>query len=72
MFTFLKIFSLIVSILLMLAILVQNRGAGLSAALGGGGDTITTTKRGAEKVLYNATIVLAILFVLTSIAFIFV
>lgn len=72
MLTFLKIFSIIISVLLILAILAQNRGAGLSAALGGGGDTITTTKRGAEKVLYNATVILAILFVLTSIAFIFV
>ena len=72
MLTLLKIFTMIVSVLLILAILVQNRGAGLSAALGGGGDTITTTKRGAEKVIYRATIILAILFVLASVAFIFV
>ncbi|MFC1748512.1 preprotein translocase subunit SecG [Pseudomonadota bacterium] len=72
MITFLKIFQLVVSLLLIIAILVQNRGSGLSAALGGGGDSITTTKRGAEKVVYRATIVLAIVFVLNSVAFIFV
>lgn len=50
-----------VSILLVISILLQNRGAGLSAAFGGdfGG---YYTKRGMEKFLFGATIVLAIIF----------
>ena len=71
MIAFLKIFQIVVSILLMLVILVQNKGSGLGATFGGSG-TIVTTKRGAEKVVHRITIVLAILFVLTSLAFVFV
>jgi protein translocase SecG subunit len=51
-------------------ILAQNRGEGLSGAAfgGGGGGGFYGTKRGAEKVMANATIVLAILFVVLSFA----
>lgn len=70
MHTALKIFQLIVSILLVLAIMVQNRSSGLSATFGGSG-AVSTTKRGAEKVVFRVTIVLAVLFVLSSLAFIF-
>jgi protein translocase SecG subunit len=50
-----------VSVFLAISILLQNRGAGLSASFGGdfGG---YYTKRGMEKFLYGATIVLAVLF----------
>lgn len=72
MHTFLKYFQLVVSILLIICIMVQNRTSGLSATFGGSGQTITTNKRGAEKVVFQATIVLAILFVLSAVAFIFV
>ena len=54
------------SILLIAAILLQQRGAGLSGTFGGGGMEYST-KRGAEKILYYATIVIAALFVITSI-----
>jgi preprotein translocase subunit SecG len=66
MHTLLKYFQLVVSILLILAILVQNRSSGLSSTFGGSG-TIQVKKRGAEKVLYNATIVLAVIFVACAI-----
>lgn len=70
MHTLLKYFQLIVSVLLILAILVQNRSSGLSSTFGGSG-TIQVKKRGAEKVIFNATIVLAVLFVLSSILALF-
>jgi len=57
---------IITSILLCLAILVQNKGGGLGAAFGGGGE-FHTTKRGAEKFLHNATIFLTGLFVLLAV-----
>ncbi|MFO0780514.1 MAG: preprotein translocase subunit SecG [Candidatus Gracilibacteria bacterium] len=69
--TLLKYVQLIVSVLLIVAILVQNRSSGLSSTFGGSG-TIHVKKRGAEKVLYNATIVLAILFVACAILALFV
>ncbi len=51
----------IVAILLVLSILFQNRGSGLGAAFGGdfGG---FYTKRGLEKFLLYATVVLALMF----------
>jgi preprotein translocase subunit SecG len=51
-----------ISILLVAAILLQQRGGGLSAAFGGESSSYHT-KRGLEKILFIATIVLSILFV---------
>ena len=59
--TFLKIIQIIIAILLMGAILFQNRGAALSGIFGGVGN-VYMAKRGFDKILFIATIVLAILF----------
>ena len=40
---------------------MQNRGSGVSGVFGGGGE-VYRAKRGAEKLLFNGTIVLAVLF----------
>ena len=56
-----QISTIVVSILLILSILLQNRGAGLGGIFGGEGN-IYRTKRGAEKVIFIATIVLAVIF----------
>lgn len=61
-------FQLIISILLTIAVLMQNRGSGLSNAFGGGGESFHT-KRGFEKFLFSATIILGTLFILNAIAF---
>jgi preprotein translocase subunit SecG len=58
---FLTIFQIIVSILLVGAILLQQRGTGLSAAFGGEGN-VYRTKRGLEKLIFVVTIILAFLF----------
>ncbi len=63
----LQIIQIAVSILLMLAILSQNRGSGLSGIFGGAGN-IYRAKRGMEKKLFIATIVLSVLFFLISLA----
>ncbi len=64
---FLAYFQIVIAILLMVSILLQNRGSGLSAAFGGdfGG---FYTKRGIEKFLFIASSVLGGLFLLTSAA----
>jgi len=62
---------MVVSILLILSILVQNRSSGLSSTFGGSG-AIQVKKRGAEKVLFNATIILAVLFVASAILGLFI
>lgn len=63
----LQIAQIIIAVLLMLAILLQNRGVGLSGIFGGAGN-IYRAKRGLEKKLFIATIVLAVLFFLASLA----
>lgn len=69
--TVLIVLQVIFSILLSLAILAQQRGTGLSATFGGSGG-FHASKRGAEKFLSSATIVLTVLFLANSIAFLFV
>lgn len=57
----------ILAILLIVTILLQSRGAGLGSAWGGGGQ-LYGTRRGVEKVLFRATIAIAALFIVVSIA----
>lgn len=60
-----------VSILLIAAILLQQKGVGLGSAFGGSGQ-IYRSRRGLEKTLFTATIILAILFVLGALLSIFI
>ena len=62
----LLVIQIIVSILLSATILLQSRGTGLGTAWGGSGE-FYRTKRGAERVLFSSTIILAVIFVLLSI-----
>ncbi len=64
--TLLTVVHVLVSILLVAAILLQNRGAGLGQTFGGD-SAIYRTKRGLEKRLHQATIALAILFLTVSV-----
>jgi len=50
--------------LMVLAILLQQRGASLGAGFGSSGE-LYTTRRGLDRNLYEATIVLAVIFVLS-------
>ena len=61
MFKYLDIIQVVISALLVVGILLQNRGSGLSSAFGGGGEFFQT-KRGIEKGIFIATIVLAVIF----------
>ena len=63
--------QIIVSILLALSILLQQKSAGLSATFGGGGNSYSG-KRGIDRLLVNTTIFFAILFFGGAIAHIFV
>ncbi len=58
--------QLIISVLLIISILLQNRGSGLGAAFGGEGN-VYMSKRGAEKTLFIATIILAFLFLVLGV-----
>ncbi len=58
--------------LLILLILVQEKGSGLGEAIGGTGANYQTTKRGAEKVLARTTVVFLIVFLGLSITLNFI
>ena len=55
----------LISILLIVCVLLQAKGQGLSMAFGGT-NTVYRTRRGADKLVFNATIVLGVLFGLCS------
>jgi preprotein translocase subunit SecG len=57
----LNIAQLVLSILLTATILMQARGSGAGIAFGGDGN-VYRTRRGVEKKLHAATVVIAILF----------
>jgi len=63
----LTIGQMLVAIALIASILMQSRGAGLGATFGGD-SSVYRSRRGIEKRLFQFTIVLAILFVLFSVA----
>lgn len=65
--TSLTVAQIIVSIALIAAILLQSKGSGLGSVFGGDG-SVFRTRRGAEKGLFQLTIVLAFFFVILSIA----
>ncbi|MBU0578107.1 preprotein translocase subunit SecG [Patescibacteria group bacterium] len=60
------IIQVVISILLIILVLVQNKDGGLSAVFGGG-ESFQSTKRGPEKFIYNATIVLGAAFMINAI-----
>lgn len=69
--TFLTATQIIISILLILTVLLQNRDGGLSAVMGST-ESFQSTRRGAEKFLHQATILLATLFLLNALAFVLI
>lgn len=57
-----------VSILLVISILMQNRGSGLGGAFGGDSFSSYHTKRGFEKFVFYFSIVMAFLFIVLGVA----
>ena len=69
--TILPWMQIILSIILITTIILQQTGAGVGGAMGGGDDSIHYTRRGMEKVLFYITIVVATLFALSALATLF-
>ncbi len=63
--TYLYIALIIISVVLVLAILLQVRGGGLGGIFGET-STVFRTKRGIEKTLFQLTIILTVLFIIIS------
>ena len=62
---YLTIAQIVFAILMMIGILIQQRGSGLSGAFGGD-NSVYSTRRGAEKFIFIATIVSAVIFLVVS------
>ncbi len=60
----LQIVTLVSGFLIMLFVLLQARGASLGAGFGSSGE-LFTTRRGIDKSLHEATIILTIVFVMS-------
>lgn len=57
----LPVVQIVLSLILIFLILVQSKGSGLGGVFGGEGN-VYSTKRGAEKIIFVATIIVVILF----------
>lgn len=66
MSTYIQIAQMLVASVLILAILLQVKGAGLGGVFGTEG-SVYRTRRGIEKTLFQLTVVLVVLFILISI-----
>lgn len=63
----LNLLQIVISVILITIILLQVKGSGFGAALGGmSGGSVYRTKRGLEKTLFQATIILVGVFLFVS------
>jgi len=70
MIQFLQISLIITSVALILSVILQSKGAGLGGLTGADTGSVFTARRGIEKTLFWATIVLSVLFFVLTIALI--
>lgn len=61
---FIVIVTIVSAVLMIILILLQNRGASLGAGFGGSSE-LYTTRRGVDKTMHQATIIFAVIFVLS-------
>jgi len=67
--TALQIAQIVLAVNLILVVVLQMRGSNVPGVFGGGDSaSVFSTRRGLERTLFQATIVLAVIFVLVSIA----
>jgi len=62
MITYINIALIIISVLLILSVILQSKGAGLGGLTGADAGSVFTARRGVERTLFRTTIVLSVLF----------
>lgn len=65
--TVFSVLQIILSVAMIVVVLLQQKGSGLGSAFGGA-SSVYTTRRGVDKLLFNATIAIAALFLIVSLA----
>lgn len=68
MITFLYLAQIVISVAIISLVVVQAKDAGLSQMFGGSDMGISHTRRGVERTMFNATVVLVIVFVILAFA----
>lgn len=63
---YLSFFQILISLSLIVAILLQSQGGGLSSVFGARGE-FYRSKRGVEKLVFYLTIMLSLLFLISSV-----
>jgi protein translocase SecG subunit len=66
----LQIVQMVFAVLLIISILLQQKGSGMGAGFGAGAGPIVSTRRGVDLFLYKATIFLSVVFFAIGISFI--
>ena len=64
--------QIISAALLILTILLQQKSSGLGSSIAGGGENIYSSSRGLDRILMFATVILAIIFFGSAVAYLFV
>jgi len=72
MVTYLNIALIIISVLLILSVIMQSKGAGLGGLSGADTGAVYTARRGVERTLFRLTIILSVLFFIVVIALVFI
>ena len=62
MIDYLNIALIIISVLLILSVILQSKGAGLGGLTGADTGSVYTARRGVERTLFRITIVLSVVF----------
>lgn len=65
--TALNLAQILVSVTLAIVLILQAKGSGFGAALGGSTSSVFKTRRGVEKTLFQLTIILAVIFIIVSV-----
>ncbi len=62
MANYLNIALIIISVLLILSVILQSKGAGLGGLSGADTGSVFTARRGVERTLFRLTIILSVIF----------
>ena len=72
MVNYLNIALIIISVLLILSVILQSKGAGLGGLSGADTGSVYTARRGVERTLFRITIVLSVIFFAVVLTLVFI
>jgi preprotein translocase subunit SecG len=72
MVNYLNIALIIISVLLILSVILQSKGAGLGGLSGADTGAVYTARRGVERTLFRLTIILSVIFFAVVLVLVFI